>query len=891
MYVLRHLLVAFFLSTLATSIYAAESVPAGPLPRTVVPTLVQLELKLDPREERFSGTTRIDAKVAEATDTIWMHGRDLTIRKAEVVVGRRRIPLKSEEAHVSGVLKMSAAERIPAGNVAIEIAYDAPFGELQGAYRVNSEGNYYVVTQMEPLGARNTFPGFDEPSFKQPWDITLIVPEADVAIANTQERKTEKVGDGWKKVTFNRTEALPSYLIGFVVGPWDVPVGPDIAPHGARKSAIKLRGIAAKDRGERMRYALDNTPVMVHALEDYFGTPYPFDKLDNVAAPDFAAGAMENAGLIVYRDSLMFADEQSPANLRQNYWGVSAHELAHQWFGNLVTMKWWDDLWLNEAFATWLGNKVTGKLQPQFHTDRNILEGAMAAMEADSLASTRRIAEPITDFTQIMSAFDVITYRKGGAVLSMFESYIGETQFRDGVRNYLKAHARGNATSDDLITAIAALSKEPAQYKAAFKSYLEQPGVPFLNVDVDCSAGKPALLVKQQRYLPIGSTAKAGQTWTIPLDVRYEVGGKVVEEKGIVTGAESRFELKQAQGCPTWVMPNGQGVGYYRFALTPRWQQSLSNAFTKLDEREQRVYADAITAAFDAGVLTPTQLLAALPQLVRSQTRQTVVAGTNDVRWIDEHLLNDSQRAAFRASVAKVYRPRLERLGLSSKANDSDDDRLLRTALTSFLADALEDKAIRDQMVKAGREVLGLDSGGKLNADAVSTDLRATALAMAVEDGGKAAFDAAEKHFRNSNDPILRMELLGAMASSNDAALAKRTRELISEPNLLRRNEIFAVLGGQSNEPALRKDLRAWIDANFKALDAKITPSTSGLVSLYANGMCNANDVNEIESKLAERMKSIEGGPLAVKQTEERIKLCAAAKELHAKHPLEFEKS
>lgn len=870
---------------------ADPEVPRGPLPRTVVPSLVKLELKLDPKQARFSGNTRIEAKVAKATDTIWMHGRDLKIGKAEAIVGGKRIALTAESADVSGVLKLSAAEKIPAGDAVIEIAYDAPFGELQGAYRVKPDGSDYVVTQMEPLGARNTFPGFDEPSFKQPWDITLIVPENDVAVANSAETKTEKLGDGWKKVTFDRTEALPSYLIAFAVGPWDVPVGPDIAPNGSRTAPIKLRGIAAKGQGGKMKYSLENTPAIVHALEDYFGIPYPFDKLDNVAAPDFWAGAMENAGLIVYRDSLMFVDEKSAVGQRQGYWGVSAHELAHQWFGDLVTMKWWDDLWLNEAFATWMGNKITGQLQPQFHTDRGILEGGLGAMGADSLASTRRIHEPIHDFTQIQSAFDGITYQKGGAVLAMFENYVGPTQFRDGVRNYLKKHSRGNATSADLIAAVAAQSQEAAAVDAAFKSYIDQPGVPFLKIDVECGKGRPVLTLQQQRYLPIGSTASADQSWGIPLSVRYDDGGQVREEKGIVSGKQARFELKQAQSCPTWVMPNAHGAGYYRFALTPKWQQSLSGAFAQLDEREQRVYADSVTSAYGAGALTPSQLLAALPQFVGAPVRQTAIAGMYNLKWMEEQLLSDEKaQAEFRASAAEIYRPRLQQLGFEPKEGESDDDRILRGNLVAFFAGGFKDPAVRAELNKRGRAVLGLDGDGKLNPDAVAKDIRGTAIWVAVQEGGKPAFDAAEKHFRASQDPVLRSQLLGGLGNATDPQLAERARALVFEKGLLRRNEIFALVGEQTNDKALRPGLRQWVDSHFTELEAKLAPAGAALVNLYSAGMCSSQEASEVESKFGERMKTIEGGPLELKQTAEGIRLCEAGKKARAGQPLQFAK-
>nr|AGW45523.1 aminopeptidase N [uncultured bacterium Lac36W] len=867
----------------------ASDTPAGQLPRNVVPSLVQLELKLDPKQERFSGTTRIQATVAEATNVIWMHGRDLKIGKAEAVLANgKRLALTAEQVHVSGVLKLIAAEKIPAGKATIEIAYDAPFGQLDGAYRVKPDGSDYVVTQMEALGARNTWPGFDEPSFKQPWDITLIVPEGDVAVANTSETRTEALGNGWKKVSYARTEALPSYLIAFAVGPWDLPQGPDIAPNGSRTKPIPLRGLAAKGQGAKMTYSLANTPKIVLALEDYFGVPYPFDKLDNVAAPDFAAGAMENAGLIVYRDSLMFPDEKSSVGQRQGFLGVSAHELAHQWFGNLVTMQWWDDLWLNEAFATWMGNKIHGQLDPQAHTDRGILQGALGAMGADSLASTRRIHQPINDFTEIAAAFDGITYQKGGAVLAMFENFIGEDAFRTGVRNYMKAHARGNATSTDLIEALAAQSKDAAGVKASFLSFIDQPGVPFLSVDIDCSGKTPALVLQQQRYLPLGSTASAAQTWGIPLSVRYDDGGTIREQSGLVSGKQARFELTAAQSCPAWVMPNAHGAGYYRFALAPKLQQALSDNFAKLDEREQRVYADSVTAAYGAGTLTSAQMLAALPQFATSKVRQTVTAGAGNIEWIKEHLLTDeAERKALLANGADIYRPRLQQLGLTEKAGEPDDDRLLRNNLIGMFAYGFKDPAVRAEMNKQGRAVLGIDGDGKLDADATSRERRGVALGVAVEEGGAAAFDLAEKHFRATQDPVLRNQLLGALSGTKDAKLGERVRAMVLEPGLLRRNEIYVALGGQTQEET-RAALSKWLDANFDAAAARLAPGGAGLAGFDVGTGCSVAEADAFEAKYSARLKDMEGGPMEVKQIVERIKLCAAAKDARKGQPLQL---
>ncbi|WP_133478990.1 M1 family metallopeptidase [Cognatilysobacter segetis] len=886
----RHVLALALSLAAAGAAQAADTpVPTGPLPRTVVPSLVRLELKIDPKQAGMSGTTRIDADVAEPTDTVWMHGRGLTIRSAQATVGRRKIPLTVSEVDPSGVLKLVSRTPLPAGKASFDIAFDAPYGQLQGAYKVKPDGRDYVMTQMEPLGARTAFPSFDEPSFKQPWEITLVVPQDDVAVANAMEDKTENLPGGWKKVTFNRTEAIPSYLVAFAVGPWDVVTGPAIAPNGSRTAPIRLRGVAANGQGGRMKYSLAHTPEIVTALENYFGIPYPFDKLDNLAAPDFWAGAMENPGLIAYRDSLMFPDETSSVGRRQSFFGTSAHELAHQWFGDLVTMRWWDDLWLNEGFATWMGNKIHGQVQPQAHTDRGLLEGAIGAMGADSLASTRRIHEPIRDYRDVESAFDGITYQKGGATLAMFERYIGEEKFRQGIRNYLKAHARGNATSADLINAVAAQSDDPAAVSKAFFSFIDQPGVPYVTVNLDCSGKVPALDITQQRYVPIGSTAKADQAWGIPMTIRYADGTTVREQKSLVTGARSRVELAQATSCPTWVMPNGYGAGYYRFALSPKLQASLNDAFASLDEREQRMAADSVTAAYGAGTVTPSQLLAALPRFASANVRQTATAGMGATGWMSEHLLSDEKaRDAFHSKVAAIYRPRLTSLGLAPKAGESDDDALLRSSLVDFFATELKDPAVRKEMNRVGRQVLGLDSDGQLHADAVAKDLRDTALVVALQEGGAAAFDVAEKQFRASQDAILRSELLAAMSATHNPALDERSRALVFEKGLLRRNEIFPAVGGQLDNAAGRTALRAWTDAHFAELEARLAPAGAALVGVYAAGMCSDAEADALVAKFEPRMEKVEGGPRELEQTVEAIRLCAAQQKARAGMPLDF---
>ncbi|MGN6513704.1 MAG: M1 family aminopeptidase, partial [Lysobacteraceae bacterium] len=650
--------------------------------------------------------------------------------------------------------------------------------------------------------------------------------------------------------------------------------------------------VVSRGNGPKGQFALDAEAQILPYYDDYFGTPYPLPKLDNVAGPGQSQffGAMENWGAIFTFERILLNDPTlTSENERQEIFGVEAHEMAHQWFGDLVTMAWWDDLWLNEGFATWMGNKIHGQLQPQAHPDRGLLEGAIGAMGADSLASTRRVHEPIRDFTDIQSAFDGITYQKGGATLNMFEQFIGPEPFRTGIRNYLKAHARGNATSADLIHAVAAQSGDPDGVATAFFSFIDQPGVPFVQVDLDCAGARPALRVRQQRYLPIGSTASSDQAWGIPLVVRYADGAGVHEQKTLFTGRTARIELAGATTCPAWVMPNAHGNGYYRFALAPKLQQALTGAFAQLDEREQRMVADSVVAAYGAGTLTPSQLLAALPRFASASVRQTVTAGMGATEWMAEHLLDtDAARKAFHAKVAAIYRPRLDQLGLAPKAGEAEDDALLRSSLVGFFATTLEDPAVRAAMDQRGRAVLGLGGDGQLHLDAVSQDLRATALAVAVQEGGKPAFDAAEQAFRGSQDAILRSQLLAAMGGTRDAALDERVRALVFEPGLLRRNEIFPAVGPQADEEATRPALRAWTDAHFKELEARLAPAGAALVRLYADGMCSNAEADALQAKFAPRVADIEGGPRELQQTVEAIRLCDAQRQARAGLPLDF---
>ena len=561
-------------ATAPETIAKAAEPPAGELDENVAPVHYRLELRIDPREQRFSGRTGIDITIDSPTDAIWLHGNGLDV--TEVVLtdsdGNTVEATYSQELD-SGVARVSLARPI-GGNATLDFNYSAPFNTGANAlFRIERGEDRYAATQFEPIAAREVFPGFDDPGFKVTFDLTLVTRSEDVAITTTPESSAEDTGDGFTRRVFETTRPMPTYLLAFAVGPYDVVDYGMIPANNVRDREVRLRALTAKGLAPRVEYALQNTDGILTELEEYFGTPYPYRKLDIIAVPESFGGAMENIGAITYDEWLLLMDENSPVDQRRAYTSVHAHELAHQWFGNLVTPTWWNDIWLNESFATWMAAKAAHGYWPEGEFDRNIIKGALRAMNNDSLAAARQIREPVTRNEAIDDAFDGITYQKGGGVLQMLERYIGEESFRAGIRLHLDRHVDGVATAEDFIESIADGS-DRTEIEQAFKTYIEQPGVPLLGVKLDCSdPASPTLDVTQSRYAPLGSEIEASASrWHIPMCVSYATDGAWESQCNFLSEQQQSISL-DAKDCPTAVHPNADGAGYYRFSLDDSgWQ-------------------------------------------------------------------------------------------------------------------------------------------------------------------------------------------------------------------------------------------------------------------------------------------------------------------------------
>ena len=865
---------------------AVDHTPTGPLPLGITPTHYALALRIVPSEDRFSGSVDIRVTVDQPTTEIWMHGTSLHVTRATISPGMESaaahtaIDARWEPSSHEGIDALRFDTAVGPGAATIHIEYDAPFDrQLKGLYRTDVGDDHYAFTQFEATSARYAFPSFDEPRFKTPFDVTLDVLGVDHAVSNGRATSTTALEGGMQRIVFNTTPPLPTYLLAIAVGPLDIVEAPPIPPNAVRTHPLPLRGVAARGRGPELAYALEHTPEIVASLERYFAIEYPYEKLDIIAVPDFAGGAMENAGAITFRESLLLLGAHAPEDQVRAFTSVMAHELAHHWFGDLVTMPWWDDIWLNEAFATWMATRVVREVAPAQHAELSALSGIHGAMSSDSLAAARQIRQPIETEDDIRNAFDAITYQKGGAVLAMFERWIGADTFRDGIRVYLRDHRFGTARTEDLLAALATTSGRDVA--TPFFSFLTQAGLPLVGASLSCGEGGRFVDLTQRRFTPTGSEIAAqGTLWSIPVCVRYGVGRATAEACTLLNGASVRVPIP-GDHCPDWIFPNADAAGYYRYSLAPADLAALmAHGLHALTPAERLSLANNLRAAYVSGALPVADVLTAAQTLASDDTRLVAVEPMMLFNAFVDDLVPAERRDDARVFVRSVYASRFTRMGWTARAREDGDTRLLRRDLASFMVRIGRDPAVRARAAALGRTYLGLGGDGQIHADAIEPTLVATALIAAVNepvDGAPnaAVFDALVEHLVLASDAILRGNLLAAIGSVEDPGLAARALALGADPRL-RVAEVMAPLGGQVETPEGRERAWTWAETGLDAILARVATTRGGYVPFLFAGFCDAPHRAALESFFTPRLAQLPGAPRNLRIALEAITLCTA---------------
>jgi len=831
---LRPLLAALILSPLL----AAATKAAGGNPRLgtdVRPTFESVWLEANPDQPNYKGTVKAEFDVAGKVDKFRMHARELTVQKA-TISGPGGSAAAKIEVLPPDQIALTPARPLAPGHYTLTLEFTNNYSVRAAAlYRVKAGGHSYLFTQFEATEAREAFPCWDEPSFKFPWQISLTVPSAYVAVSNTPIEKEEPKGAS-RIVTFARTKPLPSYLIAIAVGPFDlVPI------HGM---SVPGNIVCVKGSSALAAEAASVAGPLLTGLEKYFGRPYPYDKLDLIAAPEFLYGAMENAGAIVFADRRLLLDPHgASATDRRALRGVIAHEMAHMWFGDLVTMSWWDDLWLNESFANWMAAKTVDRVFPEYRSGQNSLEGAFRAMETDARPSTGAMRRPIESEDNLSANANELTYNKGQAVLTMFEGWLGEERFRAGVAEYLKAHEWKNAVGTDLWTAISHASGD--DINAAMSSFLDQAGVPLVSVQ-PLADGRVRL--RQRRFFSSGATGTSTTLWRIPVVMSYPTGATMHQQRVWLTDSAATVAL-DGGARPDWILPNAGASGYYQWSVPSEMLTRMAADREKLTPEERIGFIRNLTPLLRAGMLAPESflpLLAAFRDDTEPEVTASVIAGLEAIR---EPLVSADVEEAFGQQVRSQLRPCLERIGIDPRPAEIPAITLMRPRLLRALGDMGRDTEVRAWANATTDKILG--------GATVDPSLAEAALPLAAETGNAALLAKLTSRFESAAIPTDRAQYLTAMSSVREPSLVdQELKYVLTGP--LRPQEVITLPEGLSAWPPSRDRIYRWMSSNYDSVVTRIPRHMVTRLVPVIRG-CSSERVQSAEQFFAEPAHSFPG--------------------------------
>jgi puromycin-sensitive aminopeptidase len=747
------------------------------LPRCVLPSRYDVELAPELTESRFDGTVRIEIDVTTATDEIVMNAADLVVHETRL---SQVLSSGTRDLDITGVRLDDALERLvievmlEPGTYVIHINFSGTLNDrLRGFYRStyrNDDGELEVIatTQMQPADCRRAFPCFDEPDLKAVFGITLVVDPGLTAISNSAERSRTPRHGGLIAITFEDTIPMSSYLVAMVVGRLQVCDAVDV-------NGIPLRVVHVPGKANLVPFGLDAARSCLAWFQDYYGIPYPGQKIDLVALPDFAAGAMENLGCITFRESLLLVDPLTSTQIeQQNVVDVVAHELAHMWFGDLVTMRWWNGIWLNEAFATFMEIEACAAYRPDWERWTSFALERTAAFETDALASTRTVEYEVHSPADSEGMFDVLTYQKGGALLRMLQQYLGEDVFRDGVRRYLAQHSYGNTEADDLWAALGWASGAPVG--TIMDSWIWQRGFPLVRVRQSGSA----LELSQERFAFSEDAVLDPTVWAVPVQVRQWVGGAIREDKVLLDGRSATVELLDRDAT---VVVNAGGHGFYRVAYDHQLRRRLdSTALSELSTIERYCLIDDAWAAVTAGHLEASEFLA-LAQGFAGERDQAVWQGLAMALRACGRLVDGDALDAFRSRVSTIARPALDDLGWSAQTGEGDLRRKLRGLLISVSAVLARDV----DSVERSRELFHQMQHGTT----IDADVAAAVTAVVGALGSEREYELFQDKFRDATTPQEQLRYLYGLAEFPEASLVRRTCEFAFSDEVKSQNAPF----------------------------------------------------------------------------------------------------
>jgi aminopeptidase N len=844
---------------LAAVLLSASPASAQRLPAGVTPEHYDLAFVVDLAHERFDGTETIRVNVAAPTTRLVLNAIDIDFREVTIGAGGAAQKARVTSDTSAQTATLTVPRPIAAGKIDVRIRYGGTLNsQLRGFYISKTKLRKYAVTQFESTDARRAFPCFDEPAFKATFALTVTVDRGDTAISNGKVvSDTPGPAVTQHTMVFAPTPKMSSYLVAIAVG--------DFKCLDGAADAIPIRICATPDKRDLGRIALQSAQQILKFYDGYYATKYPFGKLDVVAVPDFAAGAMENTAAIFYRETDLLADAKSASiDTRKKIASVLAHEMAHQWFGDLVTMQWWDDIWLNEGFATWMANKPLDAGHADWNVGVDEAQENQQALALDSLKATRPIHVDVQTPAQIDEAFDAITYQKGAAVLRMVESYVGAETFRQGVNAYLDAHAYGNATSEDFWKALSAASGKPVE--RILPTFVNQAGVPLVNVSLACGEGGPAITLRQERFFVDPAHGEAGR-WQMPVCVKTP--GRSTPTCDVLNDASHTFTTTGA--CPPWVFANAGARGYYRTAYSSEMLRALApRVETDLTPAERLSLIDDEWAIVRAGRHGAADYLTLASGYGREHTSGVLDEVVHGLAFVRDYLTSGETRTRFERFARTLLQPLYDELGFAAAANDSDDRKALRATVIEALGTLANDADLAARARAAADRALA----GTAPLDGTTA---AAVLRLAAEHGDARLFDALVAAAERTSDPDEQYRYLYALGDFRDPALVSRGLELAVTPQLRSQDTAIYLAQFLANPDAQSRAL-SFVTERWTALEPKVTVFGGDTTLLHALGaFCDAASRDRITSFFAAH--PLPAAARTLEQTIEQIDNCIALRE------------
>jgi aminopeptidase N/puromycin-sensitive aminopeptidase len=825
------------------------------LPEVARPENYKLTFTPNLETATFEGDETISIRVLKPTSEITLNAADIDIREATITSGGATQKVSGTCDKEKEEALLAVEKPLAPGAATIHITYAGKLNdEMRGLYMgKDDQGRKYAASQFEATDARRAFPSFDEPDYKATFDITAVADKGLVAISN-QKIVSDTPGPGDKHtVRFATTARMSPYLAALVVGNFEFIEG--------EADGIPIRVYSTPGKREMGKFALESAEHVLSYYDKYFNIKYPYGKLDLIGLPDFSAGAMENTGCITFREVILLIDEkEGSVDLKKTIASVIAHEMAHQWFGDLVTMKWWDDIWLNEGFATWMSSKPIEAWKPEWNFNLDDVSQTAGTLNTDSLANTRPIHQAAETPAQITELFDGIAYGKAAAVLRMLESYLGEETFRAGVNAYLQQHQYANATANDFWDAQAKTSKRPVDQ--IMPTFVKQAGVPIINVKSQCTGGSTTVTLEQRRYYYDREKFEApnDELWQVPLCMKSSASE--VPKCELLTKKQETFTLP---GCSSWVLANAGATGYYRVGYQPDAVRALAkDAESKLSPAERIALQTDVWASVRVGREPVGDYLAFAQGLGSDRNRAVLEDVLGRLNFIGEYLVTDNDRESYQNWLRQYLTPILKDVGWEPKPGESDEQRTLRARVFNALGHDARDPEVLAQARKIADKALD-------NPASVDRELARSAFRLAALTGDQAFYDKLLAGLKNAKSPEEYYISLFTLPQFGDPKLLQRTLDYAISPEVRSQDALGLISSVMSNPDGERL---AWdfVLAHWDAVQKAGGVFASAEVVGATDSFCDAHMRDQVVDFFAAH--KIEAAERTYRQSIERINNC-----------------